>query len=70
MSTLTPATLAAIRTSNAAIITRNQAAEILQVDPRTVTEGIKNGTIPGLKVGKRVVIPREKFLALFDTEAA
>lgn len=47
------------------------AAEALGVDPRTITVGIEDGTIPSVKIGRRVVIPREKFLSLFadDTTA-
>ena len=53
------------------VITRQEAAEALGVDPRTITVGIEDGTIPSVKIGRRVVIPREKFLALFadDTTA-
>jgi excisionase family DNA binding protein len=40
----------------------------LGVDPRTVTAGIENGTVPSVKLGRRVLIPREKFLKLFDPD--
>jgi len=52
----------------ASIITFTEAAHALGVDPRTVTVGIDNGTIPAVKLGRRVVIPREKFLRLFDPD--
>ena len=52
----------------ASIITRTEAAHALGVDPRTVTAGIDNGTIPAVRLGRRVVIPREKFLRLFDPD--
>ena len=42
------------------------AAAALGVDPRTISAGIKEGSIPGIKLGRRVVIPREKFLKLFE----
>ncbi|MBL5973687.1 MAG: DNA-binding protein [Candidatus Leucobacter sulfamidivorax] len=42
------------------------AAAVLEVDPRTVSAGIKEGTIPSVRLGRRVVIPREKFLTLFE----
>ena len=64
----TTLTLDVLRASRSLTITRTEAAAALGVDPRTVTAGIQNGTIPSLKIGRRVVIPREKFLALFDTE--
>jgi len=55
-----------LRDSRSLVITRNEAAAALGVDPRTVTASIENGTIPSVKLGRRVVIPREKFLKLFD----
>ena len=59
-------TIEDLRASKSATISRREAADALDIDPRTVTAGIKEGTIPSLKVGRRVLIPREKFLALFD----
>lgn len=57
-----------LRGSRSLVITRTEAAAALGVDPRTVTTGIENGTIPAVKLGKRTVIPREKFLKLFDPD--
>lgn len=59
-------TIDMMRQSRSFVITRTEAAEALGVDPRTVTAGIENGTIPAVKLGRRVVIPREKFLRIFD----
>lgn len=61
-------TLETIRRSNAAVITRADAAAALKIDPRTVSKGIKDGTIPSIRLGSRVLIPRERFLALFDAD--
>ncbi len=58
-------TLDDLRRSRSAVITRTEAAAALGVDPRTITTSIDNGTIPSVRLGRRVVIPREKFLALF-----
>ncbi len=55
-----------IRASRAFVITRLDAARALGVDPRTITASIEDGTIPSVKLGRRVVIPREAFLRLFD----
>ncbi|KRC60621.1 hypothetical protein ASE14_06420 [Agromyces sp. Root81] len=63
-------TLDSLRKSAAATCTRRDIAEVMDVDPRTVTEGIKQGNIPSIKVGRRVLIPRERFLALFESEVA
>lgn len=61
-------TLDEIRASRSAAITRTEAAAALGVDPRTVSVGIANGTIPSLRLGRRILIPRERFLALFDSD--
>ncbi len=62
-------TIDTLRGSRSLVITRTEAAAALGVDPRTVTAGVENGTIPSVKLGRRVVIPREKFLKLFDPDA-
>lgn len=61
-------TLDDLRRSRSAVITRTEAAAALGVDPRTITASIDNGTIPSVRLGRRVVIPREKFLRIFDSE--
>ena len=58
-----------LRDSSSATISRKDVADVLGIDPRTVTEGIKQGNIPSLKIGRRVLVPRERFLALFDANA-
>lgn len=57
-----------LRKKRSLVITRQEAAEALSVDPRTITVSIEDGTIPSVKLGRRVVIPREKFLRLFDDD--
>ncbi|MBF4163977.1 helix-turn-helix domain-containing protein [Nocardioides acrostichi] len=59
-------TIDTLRDSRSLVITRTEAAAALGVDPRTVTAGIEDGTIPAVKLGRRLVIPREKFLRIFD----
>jgi excisionase family DNA binding protein len=58
-----------LRESSAATITRAEAAALFECDPRTVTQGIKQGTIPAIKIGRRVVIPREPLLAMLSARA-
>ena len=62
-------TIETLRNARSLVITRTEAARALGVDPRTVTAGIENGTLPSVKLGRRVVIPREKFLRLFESDA-
>jgi excisionase family DNA binding protein len=61
-------TIDEVRQSRSLVITRVEAASALGVDPRTITAGIDNGTIPAVKLGRRVVIPREKLLKIFDPD--
>lgn len=63
-------TLDDLRASRSAVITRADAAAALGVDPRTITASIDNGSIPSVRLGRRVVIPRERFLRLFDKDEA
>lgn len=57
-----------LRHSQSAVITRTEAAAALGVDPRTMSASIDNGTIPSVRLGRRVVITREKFLRISDSE--
>ena len=46
-------------------LTRTQCADALGVDVRTVTRSVEDGSIPSVRIGRRVLIPRIPFLALF-----
>lgn len=66
-------TLDELRESPAATITKATAAEVLDIDPRTLGRGIEDGTIPSIRIGRRVVIPREPFVRMLtgaETAAA
>ncbi|WP_416444685.1 helix-turn-helix domain-containing protein [Leucobacter sp. HNU] len=69
ISVTVPSAIADLRASTALTITRAQAAAYLGVDPRTVTTGIEEGNIPAVRLGRRIVIPRERFLKLFEVES-
>ena len=62
-------TLDDVRNMPDAALSRAQLAALLKVDPRTVTRGIEDGTIPAIKLGTRTLIPRERLLALLDGTA-
>lgn len=70
MTLSSPTTLDDLRQSTAATVTRAVAAAVMDCDPRTISAGIRAGTIPAIRVGRRVLIPREKFLALFEAKDA
>lgn len=63
-------TLADARASKKAALTIGEGAALLSLDPRTVSAAISAGDIPAIRVGRRVLIPRERFLALFETTPA
>lgn len=51
-------------------ITVSAAAGVLGVDPRTVMRGVDEGTIPAIRLGRRVVIPRVPLLRMLTGEPA
>lgn len=61
-------TLDELRDSTAATITKATAAQVLGIDPRTLGRGIEDGTIPSIRVGRRIVIPRVPFLRMLTGE--
>ena len=53
-----------LRSSPAAVITIAAVAGLLDVDERTVRRGCEDGQIPSIRVGRRVLVVREKLLAM------
>jgi Helix-turn-helix domain len=64
-------TLDDIRESTAAVLTVTQVTATLRdldgntLDERTVRHACETGQLPCVRIGKRILIPREAFLALF-----
>lgn len=52
-----------LRASRSAVVTIAQAATVLGIDVRTVSRAIRNGELPALRLGRRVLIPRLALLA-------
>jgi excisionase family DNA binding protein len=52
-----------LRASRAAVVTIAQAATVLGIDVRTVSRAIRNGELPALRLGRRLLIPRLQLLA-------
>ena len=42
---------------NLAVISHRQAAQVLGVDPRTVSAAVENNSIPNVRIGARKLIP-------------
>lgn len=57
-------TLDELRACDHATLTLQQTAETLGVDYRTVSRACEDGTLPSLKLGRRVLIPRARLLDL------
>lgn len=51
---------------DAALPVAEVAAKIFHVDPRTVSRAIADGTIPAVRLGRRVFVPRVQLLEMLD----
>ncbi len=51
------------------MLTVPEAAQILRIDKITVYELARAGRIPALRIGRRVLIPRDALLRWIETEA-
>lgn len=49
------------------VISRADAASALKCDPRLISRGISENKIPHIKLGRRVMILREPFIAIFQS---
>jgi len=60
--------LSEMRASSAASVSIKDISEVMGVDTRTAggALSVNGGEIPSHRVGRRIVIPRERFLAWFD----
>lgn len=63
-------TMQEARESNRATLNFREVAALLGVDQRTVSASAKAGDIPSIRMGRRVVIPRAKLLALLEPVSA
>lgn len=59
-----------LRTTKAAALTRSQTAQLLDIDPRTVSKGVDSGEIPAVRIGGRVLIPTEGLRRLLGIGAS
>lgn len=60
--------LADLQESESAALTVAEVAAILGVDGRTVRRACRDGQIPNIQVGARILIPRHALLTLLSTE--
>jgi excisionase family DNA binding protein len=52
-----------------ATLTVPEAAELLGIGRALAYEGVRDGSIPSVRIGRRVLVPRAKLLALLGEEA-
>ena len=63
-------TWAELRTTDREVLNRAEVAALLTLDPRTVDHATKDGTIPAVHTGRRVLIPRRPFLHAISVDEA
>lgn len=59
-----------LRDTKRAAVTRNQAAQVFDVDPRTVTRAIDSGDLPSVRIGGRVLIPTAHLRRILGVDAS
>jgi excisionase family DNA binding protein len=58
-----------LRESTAATVPMSAVADLFDVDVRTVSRAVADGAIPSIRLGRRVLIPREPLLALLSADS-
>jgi excisionase family DNA binding protein len=62
-------TLADLRKSNKVALNLSEVALLLGIDARTVSASATAGELPCVRIGRRVLIPREPLLRMLDAQA-
>lgn len=66
----TISTLSDVKDSTKAALTLKEVAEVLGLDARTISGAAANGEIPCVRIGRRVLIPRESFIEFLENKRA
>lgn len=61
-------TIQSLMANPKAVLSINEAAQVMTCDPRTVSRGIHDQTIPCITVGRRKLIPTRPFLKMLGYE--
>lgn len=51
-------------------LTVEEASALASVGINQMYQAVREGTIPSLRIGRRILIPRKKFMAMLEGEAA
>lgn len=57
-------------TDLALVLTVEETGELLGISRTLAYDLVRRGTIPSLRLGRRIVVPRHTLLTLLDAEAA
>lgn len=57
-----------LTTTTQAAATRNQTAQLLGVDPRTVSTAVARGEIPSVRIGQQILIPVPALRRMFGID--
>ena len=52
------------------VLTVDEAAAVLRINRNTAYKAVRKGTIPSLRFGDRIVVPRAKLSALLNGNAS
>jgi excisionase family DNA binding protein len=58
-----------LRTSDRVALTPTEVARLLGVDRRTISRAIEDGDLPGVRIGRKIVISREALVRKFEAAA-
>ena len=53
-----------------ATLSVDQVSSILGISRNSAYQGIRDGEIPSIKIGKRILVPRAAFMRLLDPQGA
>ena len=58
----------AVKTRESLTLTVDEVAEILKISRGLAYEGVRDGSIPSVRIGRRILVPRAALIALLGGE--
>lgn len=56
-------------TGDSLVLTPNEVARLLRIGRSTCYEGIRQGVIPSLRIGRRILVPKGALLKMLEQAA-
>jgi excisionase family DNA binding protein len=50
------------------VLTVDEAKEVLRISRASAYEGVRSGVIPSIRIGRRILVPRARLMAMLDGE--